>query len=128
MYCMVNQRLVGLFYVTSLFFCIGTPTRPHNLGCIICRLHGTDLCPLRICYSCVAWSSCGTPNMRAGTISDSFARCWSHFPPTWCLFYILNTVSLSPLLPVPFPSSLPLLLVSSEKGRANVFLTLNITR
>jgi len=36
-------------------------------------LNGTNLGPLCICYSCVARSSCGTPTVGAGAVSDSFA-------------------------------------------------------
>lgn len=44
-------------------------------------MHETDLGPLRICYSCAAWSSCGSPNVGAEDVSDSVA--WL------CVFFLL---------------------------------------
>ena len=35
------------------------------------ELYGFDLGPLYVCYDCIAWYSCGTPTVGAGTVSDS---------------------------------------------------------
>ena len=43
-------------------------------------LHGTDLGILHIYYSCVAWSSYGSPNSRNRAVSDSFT--WDPIPHT----------------------------------------------
>jgi hypothetical protein len=45
-------------------------------------LHGSNLGHLHICYGCVAWCSCGTPNSASGrAVSDSFTRLWDTFRP-----------------------------------------------
>ena len=46
--------------------------QPHSL-------HGSVLGPLHVCYSCVAWCFCETPNSGIGGVSDSFACSWDPF-------------------------------------------------
>lgn len=43
-------------------------------------LHGTDIGPLYICDSCVAWFPCGIPNSGAETVPDSLAGFWDPTP------------------------------------------------
>jgi hypothetical protein len=44
-------------------------------GACICKV-------LFICYGCLAWSLCGTPDSGNGGVSDSFTCFWYPFPPT----------------------------------------------
>lgn len=43
-------------------------------------LHGTDMGPLYIRVSCVAWSSCRVPKSGAETVPDSLAGFWDPIP------------------------------------------------
>jgi hypothetical protein len=54
----------------------------QRLNCQPESLRGTDLGPLLMCNSCVAWSSCGTSTSRSGAVSDSLACFWDPFPLT----------------------------------------------
>lgn len=54
-------------------------TSIQRLNCQPGNLHGIDLGPLHIYFSCVTYSSCWNPILRAGTVSDSVTGFWNSF-------------------------------------------------
>lgn len=47
------------------------------------RLHGSALGPLHICYGCVPWCSCGTPNSASGRCLWLFCQLLGPFSSYW---------------------------------------------
>lgn len=47
-----------------------------SLGLTETEVTTSELGPLSVCYGCVAWYSCETPNSRRGAVSHSFVCSW----------------------------------------------------
>jgi hypothetical protein len=57
-------------------------TCSQSLNCHPGSLHGSNLGPLHICYSCIAWSTPVTPQSRSRDFPVSFACFWDPINPT----------------------------------------------